>query len=155
MEDIVAPRMASGVAHRPTFTGQPTAVVTKRTFPPSNPKETMESDDDGEQTWCPLFMDGLPKDFATNPRLAAIASLLEDDNNTAPTNNNLGEERSSVIPPAPAPRAGGGKLSRTKRGQSKAASRHQPYQCGSRSAKSRGQATLGEAQLFLSMWNIK
>jgi len=38
-------------------------------------------DDDDEDDICPLFMDGLPKNFASNPHLAAIASLLNDDNN--------------------------------------------------------------------------
>lgn len=28
---------------------------------------------------CPLFMDGLPSDFAQNSALAAIASLINDD----------------------------------------------------------------------------
>jgi len=38
-------------------------------------------DDDDDDDICPLFMDGLPKNFASNPHLAAIASLLNDDNN--------------------------------------------------------------------------
>mmetsp|Transcript_8184 Transcript_8184/g.9528 ORF Transcript_8184/g.9528 Transcript_8184/m.9528 type:complete len:200 (+) Transcript_8184:58-657(+) len=37
-------------------------------------------DDDDDDDICPLFMDGLPKNFASNPHLAAIASLLNDDN---------------------------------------------------------------------------
>ena len=36
---------------------------------------------DADEITCPLFMIGLPKDFATNPQLAAIASLLKDDEN--------------------------------------------------------------------------
>ena len=40
--------------------------------------ENDESSDSGSMT-LPLFMDGLPKNFATNPQLAAIASLLNDD----------------------------------------------------------------------------
>jgi len=36
-------------------------------------------DDDDDDDICPLFMDGLPKNFASNPQLAAIASLLNDE----------------------------------------------------------------------------
>jgi hypothetical protein len=38
-----------------------------------------DSDSDSGPITCPLFMEGLPIDFSTNPQLAAIASLLEDD----------------------------------------------------------------------------
>ncbi len=44
---------------------------------PSN-NETQSDSDSGSMA-CPLFMEGLPRDFATNPQLAAIASLLDDD----------------------------------------------------------------------------
>ncbi|KAG7336831.1 hypothetical protein IV203_035418 [Nitzschia inconspicua] len=37
-----------------------------------------DSDSSTTITSCPLFMEGLPRDFSTNPQLAAIASLLED-----------------------------------------------------------------------------
>jgi hypothetical protein len=39
-----------------------------------------DHDDDGDSNTsvCPLFMQGLPQNFSTNPQLAAIASLLED-----------------------------------------------------------------------------
>eukprot|EP00535_Pseudo-nitzschia_heimii_P003627 CAMPEP_0197193888 /NCGR_PEP_ID=MMETSP1423-20130617/28191_1 /TAXON_ID=476441 /ORGANISM="Pseudo-nitzschia heimii, Strain UNC1101" /LENGTH=131 /DNA_ID=CAMNT_0042647211 /DNA_START=26 /DNA_END=420 /DNA_ORIENTATION=+ len=40
--------------------------------------ENDEDSDSGSMT-LPLFMDGLPKNFATNPQLAAIASFLNDD----------------------------------------------------------------------------
>lgn len=36
----------------------------------------LATDEDEQEITCPLFMDGLPKDFSTNPKLAAIASLL-------------------------------------------------------------------------------
>ena len=38
-----------------------------------------QSDSDSGSMACPLFMEGLPRDFATNPQLAAIASLLDDN----------------------------------------------------------------------------
>ena len=36
------------------------------------------TNDGNESTFCPLFMTGLPRDFSTNPALAAIASLMDD-----------------------------------------------------------------------------
>lgn len=39
----------------------------------------IQSDSDSGSMACPLFMEGLPRDFATNPQLAAIASLLDDN----------------------------------------------------------------------------
>jgi hypothetical protein len=43
--------------------------------------------------YCPLFMDGLPRDFSTNPALAALASLLDDDN----TNEDINDNKSANI----------------------------------------------------------
>jgi hypothetical protein len=43
--------------------------------------EGNDNDDDDDETssmTCPLFMDGLPANFASHPQLAAIASLLEE-----------------------------------------------------------------------------
>ena len=43
------------------------------------------TNDDHKDISCPLFMDGLPLDFSTNPALAAIASLMnENDNDGTP-----------------------------------------------------------------------
>lgn len=38
-----------------------------------------DGDSDSGSITCPLFMDGLPSNFATNPQLAAIASLMDGD----------------------------------------------------------------------------
>jgi len=42
-------------------------------------EDNNNSGDDDNDDICPLFMDGLPKNFASNPQLAAIASLLNDE----------------------------------------------------------------------------
>ena len=42
-------------------------------------QDETQSDSDSGAMACPLFMEGLPRDFATNPQLAAIASLLDDE----------------------------------------------------------------------------
>jgi hypothetical protein len=34
---------------------------------------------DRDNVDCPLFMEGLPRDFSTNPALAALASLIVDE----------------------------------------------------------------------------
>ena len=48
-----------------------------------NKKESDEDengiDSDSGSMTCPLFMEGLPSNFASNPHLAAIASLLDDE----------------------------------------------------------------------------
>jgi hypothetical protein len=41
------------------------------------------TNDNNKAISCPLFMDGLPSDFSTNPALAAIASLMTDSNRDA------------------------------------------------------------------------
>jgi len=38
-----------------------------------------DADEASSSSTCPLFMSGLPSDFASNPSLAAIASLLGDE----------------------------------------------------------------------------
>jgi hypothetical protein len=42
-------------------------------------EDAKKTEEEEETSWCPLFMEGLPTDFASNPQLADIASLLEDD----------------------------------------------------------------------------
>lgn len=44
-----------------------------------NDKDEDDSDSDSGSMTCPLFMEGLPRNFVTNPQLAAIASLLDDE----------------------------------------------------------------------------
>lgn len=109
------------------------------------------------ESFCPLFMEGLPSDFGSNPELAALASLLEDsdgesdakrvtdDSTTAPriwASTNKGT-------------CGGGKLKSTTRGSRRHHSSTTPYpQPSNRKAAKSKTATMGEAQLFLKMWKI-
>jgi hypothetical protein len=45
-----------------------------------NNDDDNDNDNDSDETnICPLFMNGLPRNFASNPQLAAIASLMNDD----------------------------------------------------------------------------
>lgn len=117
-------------------------------------KDMTQQHESDEEPLCPLFMDGLPSDFAENPQLAAIASLMteDDDHDSVPQHN-----EGTVCPPLnshirvgrqPQLCSGGGKCrSRTDR----AARRQRPY--GDAAAK-RKETTTGEAQLFLKMWKL-
>jgi hypothetical protein len=97
-----------------------------------------------EEAFCPLFMEGLPQDFSTNPTLAAIASLLQDDDKE--DDRDTAQEKKAEI----AARPGGGKLSRAK-GRSNR-QKNSPY--ASAKTKAKKPTSLGEAQLFLKMWKL-
>lgn len=144
----------------------------------TNKEAVVESDNETrEESWCPLFSEGLPSDFASNTKLAAIASLLNDDNSDNVNSENedemnLLEDTNGMLQPnkilqsrnrdninscrstkdAPMTVAGGGKARQNKRRQRKAGA---PYDnkrhTKSSSAKT---ASVGEAQLFLNLWKI-
>jgi hypothetical protein len=104
----------------------------------NSPTDTME---DQTETTCPLFMEGLPSDFATNPSLAALASLLEeDDDTTKPVS-------SSKVAMIQQPSAGGGKVRARK---SRMGRKSDPYPKSVQQKKT----SMGEAELFLKMWKI-
>uniref|UniRef100_A0A6V2EVE1 Uncharacterized protein n=1 Tax=Ditylum brightwellii TaxID=49249 RepID=A0A6V2EVE1_9STRA len=109
------------------------------TMATSNNGEKQKGTEGGDE-WCPLFMEGLPKDFSTNPALAALASLLDEDESSK--ENSLSSSPSR-------PSAGGGKLKAKSRGRTR--SRQQPYQ---KKPPRESRGSMGEAQLFLSMWKI-
>mmetsp|Transcript_6187 Transcript_6187/g.12898 ORF Transcript_6187/g.12898 Transcript_6187/m.12898 type:complete len:251 (-) Transcript_6187:108-860(-) len=132
-------------------------------------------DDSDSNNVCPLFMSGLPSDFASNPGLAAIASLLgetvedeEEDGNDGCKKSrkcdksikDTGGRAASVEP-----RAGGGKVggaSSRRNGGSRGSTRkpsssksgHQPYPTTADRKEKKQKAAVGEAQLFLNMWKI-
>lgn len=92
--------------------------------------------DDGDEPFDPLFMEGLPSDFSSNSKLAAIASFLNSDS------DNESEKPLSA--------SGGGKVK--KRMNKKYTNKNSPYtKIEKKSSKS---ASIGEAQLFLSMWKM-
>eukprot|EP00565_Helicotheca_tamesis_P003459 CAMPEP_0185732238 /NCGR_PEP_ID=MMETSP1171-20130828/15484_1 /TAXON_ID=374046 /ORGANISM="Helicotheca tamensis, Strain CCMP826" /LENGTH=124 /DNA_ID=CAMNT_0028401681 /DNA_START=153 /DNA_END=527 /DNA_ORIENTATION=+ len=122
----------------PTYMKQETKGQTMNTCSDADRSE----DVGGGDTWCPLFMEGLPKDFTKNTGLAALASLLEEDDSSK---DNSKSDRSP-----PQPSVGGGKLRKGSRNRS--TSRHQPYR--KKSSKENRASSMGEAQLFLSMWKI-
>lgn len=102
-------------------------------------KEEKEKDQENQ---CPLFMEGLPNDFANNAALAAIANLLDDENKDDEENNS--SKRYEVTLPG-----GGGKVSKRNSSLSRSLNRRKPYNIAKKP-----KSNLGEAQLFLKMWKI-
>jgi hypothetical protein len=107
-----------------------------------------EKKEEKEEVLCPLFMDGLPSDFSTNPHLAAIASLLGSDNDD--DDDAKSAEAKTILPQKLSPAPGGGKRAGT---QSRAQRKAQPYP--SQKAKNQKKTPgMGEAELFLKMWKL-
>lgn len=96
-----------------------------------------------ETVFCPLFMDGLPKDFSTNPQLAALVSLMnDDDDDDKPIKKHVEE--------VPLHKQGGGKIDRKSRQRHKR--QDNPYTKPLK--KKTPPASVAEAHLFLKMWSI-
>lgn len=114
-------------------------------------RETQNSDESEEV--CPLFMTGLPKDFTANPALAALASLQDEeydqeDKRQISTSGNATDLPSTTLV------AGGGKAMPLKSRELRRTSPYGPRLKG-QSRSSTKTTTIGEAQLFLNMWNLK
>eukprot|EP00546_Thalassionema_frauenfeldii_P006027 CAMPEP_0178916400 /NCGR_PEP_ID=MMETSP0786-20121207/12615_1 /TAXON_ID=186022 /ORGANISM="Thalassionema frauenfeldii, Strain CCMP 1798" /LENGTH=133 /DNA_ID=CAMNT_0020589725 /DNA_START=274 /DNA_END=672 /DNA_ORIENTATION=- len=93
----------------------------------------------GLEPICPLFMEGLPQNFQTNPQLAALASLFDDGEN----DNSKG---------SPLKKVKGGKTRRNSQYQRKRR-QDNPYARPSKDRNAqRSSPTISEAQLFLTMW---
>ncbi|CAB9514416.1 expressed unknown protein [Seminavis robusta] len=110
--------------------------------------------DSGEEALCPLFMEGLPRDFASNPQLAAIASLLEsdgdDDTDVDSESNNL-----PIIQRTETKSCKGGGKAKRQAHSNRSSRSHKPYSVAKKdSSKKKNAATVGEAQLFLNMWKL-
>ena len=148
----------------------------------SEHSQSTEGGSDSDSNECPLFMTSLPRDFATNNGLAAIASLLgetveeSDDDSTPKSKKNIHKSENSISSGRSSsvyqPRSGGGKVGgasarRKSRGGGPSSSasssstklnsnqsRHKPYSTPSKKSNEKQKANVGEAQLFLSMWKM-
>jgi hypothetical protein len=120
-----------------------------------------------EDSVCPLFMDGLPSNFKTNPSLAAIASLLtESDEDYDNMKKQIIEEKECNSDSISASKTkmkvelkpGGGKVQRKQcRRKGGSSSSSSPYSKDGNTKKRKEDkktASLGEAQLFLNMWKL-
>merc|ERR1711933_597782 len=92
---------------------------------------------------CPLFMEGLPKDFSSHFGLAAIASFLSEEDDVM--NKNKSKTTSNSIRRGDK-RVGGGKSKRIKIHRS----RQEPYYFRRRSNRN----TEAELQVYLNLWKI-
>ena len=101
---------------------------------------------------CPLFMDGLPTNFAENKSLAAIASLLNDEEDDySDTKKQTAEKEDSIMSKVEL-KSGGGKVKRKSRPLRKGSS---PYNKDKKKVQNdKKAASVGEAQLFLNLWKI-
>jgi hypothetical protein len=92
---------------------------------------------------CPLFMDGLPSNFASNPGLAAMASLMQND----------GDDEYDSKKSMDLPKVGGGKVNCISSNRSRR--RNAPYSVIlDTKPKKKAQVSTSEAQLFLKMWKL-
>ena len=105
-----------------------------------------------EEGICPLFMDGLPTNFAENKSLAAIASLLNDEEDDySDTKKQTAEKEDSIMSKVEL-KSGGGKVKRKSRPLRKGSS---PYNKDKKKVQNdKKAASVGEAQLFLNLWKI-
>lgn len=94
---------------------------------------------------CPLFMNSLPSDFASNSGLAAIASLLDEESESKDNIEKTAPIRTSEMKV----NSGGGKATKQNPGI-----RHSPYKSPNARGRKKDKTTVGEAQLFLSMWKV-
>lgn len=112
------------------------------TMTASHAEATKPADDEHVEK-CPLFMDGLPSDFSTNPSLAALASLLNDNVDESSPKTRAREASTTCT------QAGGGKVQR-KPNRSKR--NFGPYKRDY--DRQKGDTTVGETNLFLKMWKL-
>jgi hypothetical protein len=116
---------------------------------------------------CPLFMNGLPKDFMKNPQLAALASLITDEDKIDCPNSedvgllNLPKISKEVLEESIVQTNDIGKKlfvklsdSRMKRQVNKRCPYWKPTSTERERSKSSTNSSLGEAQLFLKMWSL-
>jgi len=93
----------------------------------------------------PLFMLGLPSNFASNKGLAAIASLIGEENEI--------KEECLISQKHSTGRLGRGKIQiKASRDARKEVSN--PYGSKNNTLKSEKRATISETQLFLKLWTI-
>ena len=121
----------------------------------SSPKK--EDSSSGSTTSdCPLFMDGLPSNFAQNSSLAAIASLLNVDDEEEEEEEGKECNKKTVPQSNTIQLQSGGRKVKKTTGNKR--NNHNPYSKDKNSTdnggKDKRKASLGEAQLFMNMWKL-
>ena len=126
-------------------------VMAEKRVEGSLPKECSsgQKKEEKEEEFCPLFMDGLPSDFAKNKSLAAIASLLDDGSDNIDAEHQISKKEDVALSKVEL-KSGGGKVQRSRRRKGTS-----PYNKEKKKGdKDKKAASIGEAQLFLNMWKI-
>ena len=112
--------------------------------------------EEDDTTCCPLFMDGLPSNFANNEGLAAIASLLNDEEGEAfiDTKNQNVNKTDSTTTSKIELQSGGGKVQRKSRRKGSSSPYTKDVGKKKKVNEDKKVASVGEAQLFLNLWKI-
>jgi hypothetical protein len=100
----------------------------------------------------PLFMDGLPSDFSSNPALAALASLLEEDDTASNDVPSKEKHSNSTV-------GGSGRKLRRISSRSASSGREtspltEPLKPVVLTNEATKKTTVGEASLFVKMWKL-
>mmetsp|Transcript_29254 Transcript_29254/g.45980 ORF Transcript_29254/g.45980 Transcript_29254/m.45980 type:complete len:123 (-) Transcript_29254:19-387(-) len=108
-----------------------------------------KGEEEEQDTTCPLFMDGLPSNFAKNKSLAAIASLLNEEDDDYDTKKQSADKEDGLMSKVEL-KSGGGKVQRKSRRKGSS-----PYNKDKKKVQhDKKAASVGEAQLFLNLWKI-
>mmetsp|Transcript_28343 Transcript_28343/g.53269 ORF Transcript_28343/g.53269 Transcript_28343/m.53269 type:complete len:173 (-) Transcript_28343:112-630(-) len=117
-------------------------------------KTTCENDEgEDDEVTCPLFMEGLPRNFSKNTQLAAIASLLEDSvsEDTSSPDEAEHDRNDKGIQSNPwqakIKKRGNDRTNRRQR-------KHTPYPIPIRKSAVKSKGSVGETTLFLNMWKL-
>jgi hypothetical protein len=107
-------------------------------------------DDESESSYAlhPLFMDGLPSDFASNPALAALASLLKDDCDDC--NKDGGKKKSSEMCVTRERK----KLRKVEPSERTDGSLDEESELTTDASDTKNETTVSEASLFVKMWKL-
>mmetsp|Transcript_11637 Transcript_11637/g.21765 ORF Transcript_11637/g.21765 Transcript_11637/m.21765 type:complete len:151 (+) Transcript_11637:1-453(+) len=118
-------------------------------------QEEIKESSSQQESFDPLFMDCLPADFSTNPKLSALASLLNDEDfiEDDGKNNRKKQVSASTSTRPVVSNAGGGKVRNRQSTRAMATKATIPYLIPQKSKETR-QTSMGEAQLFLKLWKI-
>lgn len=125
-------------------------------------KGVRDEDEEDPTSTCPLFLEeGLPKDFATNQSLAALASLLDESDHVNEEDKEVEDRdtsnltKTTELTKLPLSCPGGGKFSCSKQGRNQRQKQSAPYVPPKKKRDTKASSSsLGEAQLFLKLWKL-
>jgi hypothetical protein len=113
-----------------------------------------QTDEEADNISCPLFLDGLPKNFSQNAALAALASLM-DEETTEKSKHDVKRLSSSFASASSFEKiaVGGGKVRQEKSGRRIRQMNNNPYPRPIKKASK--PVSIAETSLFLKLWKLK